>query len=97
MSKTHSLSPAYRFAVLYRFVVAFMIGFICTAYFSVALTYLFNMALPKAESVYLAAFCSILFYALFVIVAFCIQSLLKLSIYSAVLCGICIFLTSGLS
>ncbi len=54
------------------------------------------MMMPKAESVYLAAFCSILFYAVFVIIAFCVQSLLKLTIYSVVVSGICIFLTLGL-
>ncbi|MPW44773.1 hypothetical protein D7V21_02755 [Acinetobacter guerrae] len=96
MSKAHSLSITYRFAVFYRFVIAFIVGFICTAFLSIALSYIFNMTLPKAESVYLAAFCAILFYALFVIMAFCIQSLLKLTIYSVVISGICIFLTIGL-
>ncbi|MBJ9985023.1 hypothetical protein IAE19_06130 [Acinetobacter sp. S40] len=96
MSKTHSLSIAYRFAVFYRFVIAFIVGFICTAFLSVALSYLFHLTFPKAESVYLAAFCAILFYALFVILAFCVQSLLKLTIYSIVISGICVFLTIGL-
>ncbi|MDH2075810.1 hypothetical protein, partial [Acinetobacter ursingii] len=80
----------------YRFVIAFIIGFVCTAFFSMALAYIFNMMMPKADSVYLAAFCSILFYAVFVIIAFCVQSLLKLTIYSVVVSGICIFLTLGL-
>ena len=96
MSKTQSLSITYRFTVFYRFVIAFIIGFVCTAFFSMALAYIFNMMMPKAESVYLAAFFAILFYAVFVIIAFCVQSLLKLTIYSVVVSGICIFLTLGL-
>lgn len=96
MSKTHSLSIAYRFAVLYRFIIAFIVGFICTAFFSIALSYVLNMRLPKAESVYLAAFCSILFYAFFVIMMFCIQSLVRLTLYSAILCMICFLLSIGL-
>ncbi|WP_130802664.1 hypothetical protein [Acinetobacter ihumii] len=96
MSKTHPLSTTYRFAVLYRFMVAFILGFIGTAFLSIALSYVFHFALPKAESVYLAAFCSILFYAVFVIIAFCVQSLIKLTVYSVVTISICAALSIGL-
>lgn len=76
-----------RLLVSYRFSLAFVIGYLCTAYFSICLTHLFNLQLPKAESIYLAAFISILFFLGFVIFSFCIHSLKKLSLIS-----LCIFL-----
>ncbi len=96
MIKTHSLTYRYRLAVLYRLVIAFVAGFICTLFVNIDLSYIFSMMLPKAESVYLAAFCSILFYAFFVIVMFCVHSLLKLTLYSTTLCTICFLLSIGL-
>jgi uncharacterized membrane protein len=91
MSKVQSITYTYRIQVFYRFVVAFIIGFICAALLSLDLTYLLNHQLPKAEAIYLAAFISLIFYACYVITSFCIQSLLRLTILS---CGIfgCVFL-----
>lgn len=70
----------YPLAVLYRFLIAFVIGYLCTYFFSLNLTELFARYLPKAESIYLAAFSAIFFYLIFVIMSFCIESLKKLSI-----------------
>lgn len=91
MSKAQSITSTYRLQVLYRFVVAFVIGFISAALLSLDLTYLLNHQLAKAESIYLAAFISLIFYASYVITSFCIQSLLRLTLIS---CGIfgCVFL-----
>nr|WP_162937197.1 hypothetical protein [Acinetobacter baylyi] len=96
MSKTHSLTYTYRLTVFYRFVIAFIVGFISTIFFSITLSYLFAMALPKAEAIYLSAFCSILFYAFFVIMMFCIQSLVRLTLYSTALCLAFFLLSIGL-
>jgi len=72
----------YPLAVLYRFIIAFLAGYVCTALLSSNLTVLFYPSLPKAEAVYLAAFISILFFVGFVISSFCICSLRKLSVIS---------------
>ena len=45
MSKALPLSLTYRIQVLYRFVIAFILGFICTALLSLALTHLFHLVL----------------------------------------------------
>lgn len=91
MSKAQSITSTYRLQVLYRFVVAFAMGFICASLLSLDLTYLLNHQLAKAEAIYLAAFISLFFYAGYVITSFCIQSLLRLTLIS---CGIfgCVFL-----
>lgn len=82
MSKTSSLSFSYRMTVLYRFIIAFVFGYACTSLLVSNLTVLFHHSLPKAESIYLAAFISILFFLGFVISSFCIYSLPKLSLIS---------------
>ncbi|OTG63548.1 hypothetical protein B9T25_13715 [Acinetobacter sp. ANC 4470] len=82
MSKTSSLSFSYRMTVLYRFIIAFIFGYACTSLLMNNLTILFHHSLPKAESIYLAAFMSILFFVGFVISSFCIYSLRKLSLMS---------------
>lgn len=63
-------------------------GFACMAYLSIGLTGIFLLSLDKAEAIYLAAFIAILFYVVFVIVGFCIQSLLKLTGLSIILCAL---------
>lgn len=79
-SSLHALrSPL---AVLYRVMVAFLLGYLCTYFFTINLTDLFHHYLPKAESIYLAAFIAILFYLGFVIMIFCIQTLKKMSMIS---------------
>lgn len=88
MSKAQSLSLTYRVQVLYRFVIAFILGFICSALLSLALTHLFYLSLPKAESIFLAAFISLLFYVFFVMTCFCIQSLKKLTLMSTASCAV---------
>ena len=85
MSKTSSLSFSYRMTVLYRFIIAFLLGYICTSLLANNLTVLFHHSLPKAESIYLAAFLSILFFLGYVISSFCIYSLRKLSVMSMIL------------
>ena len=62
MSKTSSPSFSYRMTVLYRFIIAFVFGYACTSLLVSNLTVLFHYSLPKAESIYLAAFVSILFF-----------------------------------
>lgn len=80
MSKTVSFS--YRISVLYRFIIAFMLGYICTSLLIHNLTLILNTVLPKAESIYLAAFISLLFFIGFVISSFCIYTVRKLSLIS---------------
>lgn len=80
MSKTVSFS--YRISVLYRFIIAFILGYICTSLLIHNLTLILNTLLPKAESIYLAAFFSLLFFIGFVISSFCIYTVRKLSLIS---------------
>lgn len=80
MSKTISFS--YRISVLYRFIIAFILGYICTSLLIHNLTLILNTVLPKAESIYLAAFFSLLFFIGFVISSFCIYTVRKLSLIS---------------
>lgn len=80
MSKTVSFS--YRISVLYRFIIAFIVGYICTSLLIHNLTLILNTVLPKAESIYLAAFISLLFFIGFVISSFCIYTVRKLSLIS---------------
>jgi uncharacterized membrane protein YciS (DUF1049 family) len=75
----NSLSFSYRMTVLYRFFLAFILGYFCTSLLINNLTLLFHYVLPKAESIYLAALISLLFFVGFVINSFCICSLRKLS------------------
>jgi len=63
-------------------------GFACMAFLSLGLTGIFLLSLDKAEAIYLAAFIAILFYVVFVIAGFCIQSLLKLTGLSIILCAL---------
>ncbi|OBA13265.1 hypothetical protein A9988_00935 [Acinetobacter calcoaceticus] len=85
MSKTVNLPVSYRIKVFYRFLLVFGMGFACMACLSLGLTGIFLLNLDKAEAIYLSAFISILFYVVFVIVGFCIQSLLRLTILSIAL------------
>ncbi|MBJ9738093.1 hypothetical protein I5523_00390 [Acinetobacter oleivorans] len=93
MSKTVNLPVSYRIKVFYRFLLVFGMGFACTAYLSLGLIGIFLLTLDKAEAIYLAAFIAILFYVIFVIVGFCVQSLLKLTGLSIVLCALFFFMT----
>jgi len=68
-------------------------GFACMAYLSLGLIGIFLLTLDKAEAIYLAAFIAILFYVIFVIVGFCVQSLLKLTGLSIALCALFFFVT----
>jgi len=68
-------------------------GFACMAYLSLGLIGIFLLTLNKAEAIYLAAFIAILFYVIFVIVGFCVQSLLKLTGLSIILCALFFFVT----
>ncbi|MDO7475729.1 hypothetical protein Q5X68_08145 [Acinetobacter baumannii] len=85
MSRTLNLPMLYRIKVFYRFLVVFGMGYACMVYLSLGLTEIFHLNLGKPEAIYLAAFISILFYVFFVIVGFCIQSLLRLTILSIAL------------
>lgn len=71
-------------AIVYRLGITFGIGYICSYLIALDMAYFLQAYLPKAESVYLAAFTALIFYVCFVIGVFCIQSLKKLSIYSLI-------------
>lgn len=75
----------YRIKVFYRFLVVFGMGYACMVYLSLGLTEIFHLNLDKPEAIYLAAFISIFVLCIFVIVGFCIQSLLRLTILSIAL------------
>ncbi|OTG58575.1 hypothetical protein B9T36_09465 [Acinetobacter sp. ANC 4204] len=81
----------YPVSVLYRFLVAFGLGYLCTFILSELLTLSFYPLLDKAESIFLAAFLSLIFFICFVILSFCVQSLKKLSLVTFSL-GLCFFL-----
>ncbi len=71
-------------AILYRLGMSFGIGYLCSYLIAFDLAYFLQASLPKAESVYLAAFIALIFYVCFVIGIFCIQSLKTLSVYSLI-------------
>ena len=71
-------------AILYRLGMSFGIGYLCSYLIALDLSYFLQASLPKAESVYLAAFIALIFYVCFVIGIFCIQSLKTLSVYSLI-------------
>ncbi|WP_081408313.1 hypothetical protein [Acinetobacter sp. BMW17] len=81
----------YPLSVLYRFLITFGLGYLCTFMLSELLTLSFYPHLAKAESIYLAAFLSLIFFIIFVILSFCAQSLKKLSA-STISLSLCFFL-----
>ncbi|MEG0031703.1 hypothetical protein [Acinetobacter sp.] len=81
----------YPLSVLYRFLIAFGLGYLCTSMLSELLTLSFHLHFAKAESIYLAAFLSLIFFTTFVILSFCVQSLKKLSA-STISLSLCFFL-----
>ncbi|OOW10826.1 hypothetical protein MF4642_06085 [Acinetobacter sp. MF4642] len=81
----------YPLSVLYRFLIAFGLGYLCTLMLSGLLTLSFYPHFAKAESIYLAAFLSLIFFIIFVILSFCVQSLKKLSA-SIISLSLCFFL-----
>ena len=81
----------YPLSVLYRFLIAFGLGYLCTFMLSELLTLSIYPHLAKAESIYLAAFLSLIFFIIFVILSFCIQSLKKLTA-STISLSLCFFL-----
>ncbi len=97
MAKSTSLTLIYRLSIFYRFILSFVVGYICMMYLSLCLTALFLHSFAKAEAIYLAAFISIIFYLLFIIVSFCTNSLLKLTWISLILAGTLFGLSVGLS
>ncbi|ENW04956.1 hypothetical protein [Acinetobacter beijerinckii] len=97
MAKSTSPTLVYRFSVFYRFVLTFVLGYICTMYLCISLTSLFKNAINKAEAIYLAAFIAILFYVVFIILSFCVHSLLKLTLISLALAGVLYGLSVGLN
>ena len=81
----------YPLSVLYRFLIAFGLGYLCTSMLSELLALSFYPHLAKAESIYLAAFLALLFFTTFVILSFCVQSLKKLSTVTVSI-SVCFFL-----
>lgn len=78
------ISPLQPLAILHRLSMSFGIGYLCSYLIALDLAYFLQASLPKAESVYLAAFIALIFYVCFVIGIFCIQSLKILSVYSLI-------------
>lgn len=70
------------FRLIYRLLLTFAVGYLCSYWIALELAHLFQFYLPKAESVFLAALIALVFYLVFVLGLFCIQSLKKLSLYS---------------
>ncbi|OTG88520.1 hypothetical protein B9T34_15835 [Acinetobacter sp. ANC 3813] len=68
--------------LLYRLLLTFGIGFLCCALVALNLTQLFSTFWPKAESVFLAGFCALIFYTCFVICAFCTPHIKRFSVIS---------------
>jgi hypothetical protein len=97
MSKALTLPMSYRIKVFYRFLIVFGMGYACMAYLSLGLTGIFRVNFDKPEAIFLAAFISLLFYVFFVILGFCIQSLLKLTSLSVALCALFFILTRVVS
>ena len=73
-----------RFLVLLRFVIAFVGGYIISYLLSECLTDWFVHYLNKAEAIYLGGFIAIIFYVLFILACFCIQSLKKITLVSSI-------------
>ena len=80
----------YPITVMFRFLIAFGLGYLCTSMLSELLTLSFHLHFAKAESIYLAAFLSLIFFTIFVIVSFCVHSLKKLSA-STISLSLCFF------
>ncbi|ENX35127.1 hypothetical protein F889_00794 [Acinetobacter colistiniresistens] len=97
MAKSASISLVYRLSTFYRFALAFVMGYLSMMYLCLALTSLFSHVLDKAEAIYLAAFISIFFYLIFIILSFCTNSLLKLSLTSLIVTGTLFGLSVGLN
>ena len=85
------LSWSYRLAIVYRFMLAFLIGYACTSVLMLCLLKVFQQFMATAESVYLSAFIAIIFYIVFILASFCVHSLLKLSLYALILCSVFFF------
>jgi len=77
---------------LYRFMIGFGIGYLCTYFFALNLIHLCQSFLPKAESVLLGSLVALIFYIAFVILIFCIKNLKWLSLLSLIVLSI-LFLT----
>lgn len=97
MAKSASIPLVYRLSIFYRFVLSFVLGYLCMMYLSISLTMLLTAVLDKAEAVYLAAFIATLFYLGFIIISFCANSLLKLTVNSLILTGALFGLSVGLN
>lgn len=78
------ISVMQRLNILYRLFISFGVGYLCCYFLAIIFAYLLNFCLPKAESVFLSAFITFIFYVCFVIATFCIQSLKKLSLFSLI-------------
>ena len=87
----------YPLAILYRFLIAFALGYLCTYLFTMSVTNWLKFYLPKAESVFLAAFIAILFYLFFVLMSFSIKTLKKLSTISLLFLSILFLLYKGVN
>ena len=97
MAKSTTPTFVYRLSIFYRFTFIFILGYVCMVYLSLCLGALFTHFMDKAESIYLAAFISILFYLTFIIISFCSHSLLKLTLVSLILAGTLFGLSVGLN
>lgn len=86
-----------RSLVLLRFMIAFGLGYVCADLMSETLAILLLNMLEKAEAIFLGAFISIIFYVVFVLICFCIQSFIRMSMLSAFLFSLLFFSSRILS
>lgn len=86
-----------RSLVLLRFMIAFGLGYVCADLMSETLAILLLNMLEKAEAIFLGAFISIIFYVVFVLICFCIQSFIRMSMLSALLFSLLFFSSKILS
>ncbi|NHB58626.1 hypothetical protein G8E00_07085 [Acinetobacter shaoyimingii] len=89
----HLHTIRYPLAILYRVLIAFLMGYLCTYFFTLNATAMLKWVLPKAESVFLAAFIAIFFFVFFVLMSFSIHTLKKLSVVCLSFL-LCLFLLS---
>ncbi len=70
MPKTSLNTYSDKLNILFRFFLTFVIGYVCTAFLCMNLTQVFQAFLAKAEAIYLAAFISIFFISVLLLLDF---------------------------
>ncbi|MCF8999497.1 hypothetical protein [Acinetobacter nectaris] len=79
----------YRLSITCRIFIACILGYISTRYFTLVSTIALTHFMPRAETIFLAAMLGILFFIIFFLSIFIIQSVKKTILYGVVMT--CIF------